>query len=297
MNSSSRPAEFPDRFQAFKKVLDRYMADRLQKVESLLHSRLGLEESFQIQKKSLWLDLILNTINALWAIPYLVIRKLMEVADKLGWEQGRLIFLKVPPSFPTGFQKQVETMIATEIFSLSPTAGNTVSLSREWGIDPALEATLTPEEKRKLFIGSEALIRQAIVEFCQKQNSITDLISSGGMVIIAQMAFGDRSLDLFGIGRRIASLWAKSEAESKFIFGRSLGKAFYSIAPPPPPTTGQVFLTTLVVLLALSLLSTAVGILSHPLQKKMGLRQKQMDNLVNVIGERLLVHFSKTIPQ
>jgi hypothetical protein len=112
-------------------------------------------------------------------------------------------------------------------------------------------------------------------------------------VILSERLFHDRSLDIFAIGRKVASLWAKNDAASHFVFGKSLGKAFYKVAAAPPPTTTQVVITTGVAILLLALFSTGVAILSHPLQKKLGFRQRQLENLIQTVNDKLLVELTR----
>lgn len=76
----------------------------------------------------------------------------------------------------------------------------------------------------------EKEIRAEVTLQCTKQHELTDLSTSAIIFYLAGKKFGDSSLDLFGIGKKIASLWAKDEAVSSFMFGKTLGEAYYNFA-------------------------------------------------------------------
>src|SRR4029078_11896199 len=93
-------------------------------------------------------------------------------------------------------------------------------------------------------LASGALSDEALIELTDIPCLVAEH-SAGRLVVLDTAAtvltlaagwlfFGDHSLGISGIGVLIAKNRAKEEAASTFIFGSSLGSAFYSVFPPVP---------------------------------------------------------------
>lgn len=295
----------PSKFEAhalLQAALDRYFEGRSSRIEGLLREQFNLKECFQVQKRYFAKDLARNPANALWAVPYFSIRKAVEISDKLGWATGSSFLSKIPQAFKTDFQKETERRLANGLFGLSlrATQDSSTDEDRPCELTQALEASglkskLSAQEWQQLLESAKAEVRSAISEYCLKQNGFTDLAASGGILITSQMLFKDRSLDIFSLGKKLAGRWAHKDAVEHFAFGKKLGHVFYKVAPTPGPTLTQILVTTGAVIALLALFSTAVTVLSHPLQRRLGLRQKQLEALLETVNGKLLVELSKDL--
>ena len=289
MSLTKQSAKIYNTLQEVQIAVDAYTESRKSRIEPFLKKHFDLKECFTIQKSHFAKDLFLNPINAILAIVFLSIRKAQEISEKLGW-QGAVVFLqKFPLAVRTDFQKHMEVLISEEIFGLSTDDNSASELTCE------LEKQAAIKEQFDLITLAEAETQAEIRAHFIKQNGFTDLFASFGILIIGKINFGDKSLDIFDIGKNFASRWAKSDAESHFVFGKNMGKEFYSLAKAPAPTTTQIIISTSVVILALALFSTLVSVLSYPLQKKLGFRKKQIELLVEAVGDRLLLKLSKQV--
>jgi hypothetical protein len=283
-------------------ALDRYFEGRSSRIEGLLREQFNLKECFQVQKRYFVKDLARNPVNALWAVPYFSIRKAVEASDKLGWAAGSSFLSKVPQAFKTDFQKETECRLANGLFGLSLRASSDPATDEDQACELtlALEASglkskVSAQEWPQLLENAKAEVRSAISEYCLKQNGFTDLTASGGLLITSQILFKDKSLDIFSLGKKLAGRWAHKDAVEHFAFGKKLGHVFYKMAPAPGPTLTQILITTGVVIALLALFSTAITVLSHPLQRKLGFRQKQLEALLETVNGKLLVELSKEL--
>ena len=127
-------------------------------------------------------------------------------------------------------------------------------------------------------------MRSLIIAICKTASEI--FFSSFGIVLAAQYFFGNKSLDIFGIGKSWAGHWSKQKAESHFILGRKIGHLFYKVAPPPPPPSNDVWFATAMAIGMLAVFSTVVSILSYPVQNTLGFQQTQLEKLRNSNGRR-----------
>lgn len=268
-----------------------YLNARREILELFINRHMGLKECIKVQKCHVLKDLVRNLLNALWAIPYLSIRKSLEVSEKLGWETARNLLPKIPPAIKTDFQKEMERLITVELLGLSQGEKTQSLLADSLGITTT---SVKQQEIEQLVFEVETDIRAEIADYCTKQNGTNDLVASGAILLVADFFFGDRSLDVFGLGRKFAGLWAKDVAASDFFLGETLGGVLYSIVPPDP-TSGQVFIATTVTLLLLALFSTVTGVFWFAMQKRLGIRKKQLDKLITSIEDKLFLKLAKII--
>lgn len=293
MRSSSIIAD--SQLLCLQRALDSYHLSRSEAVETILANHLTFSECAALQKRHFLKDLLLNPLNTLWAIPYLSFRKVMETCEKLGWLSKHSSFSKVPQNLKTDFQKEIEILFNANLFNLSASKSRTCQLTAAFEKESELKASMTPLEWQEFLEFAQTQVRRSVAEFCSKQNAFTDLVSSGVVLLFAHFSFGDNSLDIFKLSRNIARLWAKNDATNHFIFGKSLGHAFYSVAGAPPPTTAQIFITTVIGVSLLALLSTAAAFFSYPLQKAVGFQKKQLEDLVGSVSDKLLIELSKKL--
>jgi hypothetical protein len=249
--------------------VSRLINERKDSLDEFLKSHLTLRECVELQRKHILVDLALNPINAFWAIPALSIKKTFEVLDQLGWDNAKAYQQKVPLTIRTNYQKEIAQLVAQQVV----------------GITSAKDANKIDAQ----------LMREAqteITAYSLRQSAITDLTSSALTYLFATWVFKDGSLNAFGLGRKIAALWAKDDAASSFFLGKSLGNAFYSIAPPEP-STWQVVLATSLTLIGIGVISTAVAVVSIPLRRRLGLQKRSLSRLLDSIHDRWVLKLAK----
>ena len=257
-------------------IVDQYLRERKASISSFLKQHLGNEECMRIQKSHLLKDLIRNPINVFWAIPYFAIKKTLEVSEKMGFDRAKTFLSRIPRSLKTDYQKEIERLIMVELFELDQ-------------LEEKLDPVCAKDLKKTILQEIELEVGQ----YCTRQNELSDLLASGIIVLLSHLTFGDKSLDLFGLGSKIAGKWAYKKAASNFFLGESLGKSFYSYAPPEP-TDKHVFLFTSLVLIVFAVMTTLIGVLSFPTQKRFGVTARQLAHLVDLIDDRLLLALAKS---
>jgi hypothetical protein len=272
-------------------VLDTYINERNKIIPIYLKDHLVLSHCMKVQKKHIAKDFFRNPINVLWAIPYFSIRKFLEIAEKMGSDWAKTGLLKIPKALRTDYQKEIEQSILKEVFGVSNT--NPSPFELELARHPKLQ-NITPELFKKIVSLVENDIKAEVTLQCTKQQELTGLAASAAFIFLADKKFGSNSLDLFGIGKEIAAIWAKNKAVSNFVFGKNLGKAFYNFAPPVP-TSNQIMIATVASILIFSLLSSGIGVLSYPIQNKFGLCRKQLQSLIECTYDKLIVSVIKSL--
>lgn len=272
---------------AIDDCIEKFAAERKQHIAPFIEKHFSVSETIRIQKRHLPLDLLLSPVNALWSIPYLMLKKAVETSDKMGWPALNPLIDILPASFKTGYQKDIEKLIATEL------VGEDIlmdCLRKDAVLGPMLASGAVELNQRK--IRSEVL--KEIEKYTSSQAMINDICSSLLTLAAGWIYFGDKSLGVMGIGSKIARQMAREKASSNFFLGEKVGSVFYGVFPPAPTNT-QVVLATLAVGTLLTACSLVVSVLSDPARKRFGLHDKKLHALVDNLEERLFIALKKDL--
>lgn len=275
---------------ALEECIEQYVADCRARVDGFVEGHFSLQETVALQKQSLMSDLICYPVNALWAIPSLFLKKVIEVPVKLGWRSGTDLIGLLPGGMKTRYQKEVERLIAVELLEWPCTMG-----ARRASANGLIDRIRKHKQLGPL-LASDVLSDEAMREFSDVPRLIADHSSSRALVLdtaatvltlaAGWLFFGDHSLGIAGIGDQIARKRAKDRAASTFILGSSLGSAFYSVFPPKP-SFWQVVGATLLVGLFVTAMSLLVGLLSDPCLKRAGLQHARLHQLIDAVEDCL----------
>mgnify|MGYP001595501093 CR=1 FL=1 len=273
-----------------EECIEQYIAECRGRVDGFVDRHFSLQETIALQKQSLVSDLLCHPINALWAIPSLFVKKLIEIPVKVGWRSGADLITRLPRGLKTRYQREIERLIATELLEWPCTMGD-----RQASQNGLLDCIKQHEQVAPL-LASGALSDEALKDLSDIPHLIAEHAASRALVfdttatVLTLMAgwllFGDHSLGISGIGDQIARNRAKDRAASTFMFGTSLGSAFYSVFPPKP-SFWQVVGATLTVGLFVTAMSLLVGMLSDPCLKRVGLQHTQLTSLIDAVDDHL----------
>ncbi len=275
---------------ALEECIEQYIADCRNRVDGFVERHFSLKETIALQKQSLVSDLLCHPVNALWAIPYLFVKKLIEVTVKLGWRSGTDLITLVPTGLKTRYQREIEQLIAIELLDWPCTRGDRQAspsglleyMKRHKQVGPLLAAgAFSDEVLREL-----SDVPRLVAEHSAGRIVVLDTAATVLTLAAGWLFFGDHSLGISGIGSLIARNRAKEEAASTFMFGSSLGSAFYSVFPPNP-SFWQVTGATLIVGLSVTAMSLLVGLLSDPCLKRVGFQHTRLDVLIDAVEDCL----------
>lgn len=275
---------------ALEECIEQYIAECRSRVDGFVGRHFSLQETIALQKQSLVSDLLCHPVNALWAIPSLFLKKLTEIPVKLGWRSGADLIALLPTGIKTRYQIEIERLIATELLEWPCTMGNRQAstngllerIKQHQQVGPLLASGALPDEALK----DLSDIPHLIAEHSASRALVFDTTATVLTLMTGWLLFGDHSLGISGIGDQIARNRAKDRAASTFMFGSSLGSAFYSVFPPKP-SFWQVVGATLTVGLFVTAMSLLVGMLSDPWLKRMGFQHTQLHLLIDAVEDHL----------
>lgn len=275
---------------SLEECLEQYIADCRSRVDGFVERHFSLQETIALQKQSLVSDLLCHPVNALWAIPSLFLKNVIAIPVKLGWRSGADLITRVPTGLKTRYQREIERLIATELLEWPGTMGD------RWASTNGLLERIKQHKQVGPLLASGALSDEALRELSDIPHLIAAHSASRTLVLdttatvltlaTGWLFFGDHSLGISGIGDQIARNRAKDKATSTFLFGASLGSAFYSVFPPKP-SFWQVVGATLTVGLFVTTMSLLVGLLSDPCLKRVGFQHTQLNSLIDAVEDCL----------
>lgn len=283
---------------ALNEAIDDYCRSCRVRLVSFVQRHYSLSESIRLQRRSLFTDLLCYPLNALWAVPYLSLRKIVESLDTLGWGNATPLLSRVPSGIRTRYQREIDRLIGTELLAWA--SEWEIQYGRKNGLDAALRASSAlsgqfgAAELRQLMLVAAEEVHRAMEHHSSGRALVSDLAGSAGTVLAGWLLFKDRSLGLLGIGDRLARERAHEVAASHFFLGRGLGSAWYGMFPPEP-STSDVIWATLLVGAAVTCFCLLVVVLSDPLRKAMGLQQRKLGELIDEIELRLKGQMIKAV--
>ena len=189
-----------------EECIEQYIAGCRSRVDGFVQRHFSLQETIALQKQSLVSDLLCHPVNALWAIPSLFLKKLIEIPVKLGWRSGADLITLLPTGLKTRYQSEIERLIATELLEWPCTRGD-----RQASTNGLLDCIKQHKQVGSLrasgALSDEALrelsdIPRLIAEHSAGRAVVLDTTATVLTLVTGWLFFGDHALGISGIGSR-----------------------------------------------------------------------------------------------
>lgn len=276
-------------------AIKRYIASRHDRVAAFVDETYSLAGSVRLHRKAVGLDILRAPANVALAVPYLATRLGAAGLKRLGaggaarWLAARKIFLD------TDVARELTWRLHTRLLELPFDDGERRSdrdaLAEIMMTDPRLIAAFAriaglldrhradPEVRRRLteLLASYTGSRTAAAEV------VNNLLLAGtGAAALKELTPGALSL-----GPALAAAIAHQAAVAGFPLGAGLGGLWYSVFAAAPSAALVVGVTG--GLMAAAAATTAfAGIVSDPLLRQVGLHQRRLHHLIDVLGDELV---------
>lgn len=276
---------------AIEQTIARYSDERRERLPGFVVGHFEWRECAELQKKSLRSDLVRFPLNAVWAIPYLAVKTIVEFAEKLGFKKPSAWFDKLPSGFKTDFQHEIEWLIAVELFGqpygYRKRKSATDELRRALESHPDLEEMKARGEIEKI-LPSPKTLKKELDKYSAARTLISDSVASLMTLAMGHVFFGQGSLGATGLGEKFAASWANERATSNFFLGKSAGQVYYGLFPAKA-SSKEIFIATCMVFGILFVTSFIAGVLSEPARKKLGLQSAKLGAMIDEFESALVV--------
>ncbi|NOZ62741.1 MAG: hypothetical protein GXO74_13800 [Calditrichaeota bacterium] len=273
---------------SFQKAVNQYINSRLEKVPEFVSKHFSLRGALRLHKKAIGADLIKGPLNISWSLIYTILRGSGAVLHKFGEKKiSRLLREKLPPGFETRVQKEIVWLIYTELLELPFQQGRRESkkdaLLEIFFSQKAVAEMMTQALKPLKSKADDPNVRKALEknlrEYSTSRTAAADLAGTLITLSLGAAAFKKMTPGAMAAGSSLAAAIAQHAAVSNFFLGSTLGSVYYSIFPVSA-SLGLIAATTGSIMAAMAIVTSFAGIITDPLQAKLGIHQRRLRKFI-----------------
>jgi len=276
--------------------IDKYIISRKKKIPEFVKEYFSFKGALKLHRKALSSDLIKGPINISWALVYALLRVASALLKKTGEKKvSSFIRNKLPRGFETNVQKEVKWLIYTELLELPYE-----QKKRKSKKDALLEEILNQPEISALFYDDleqikiksknekfRSLLEKNLLEYSSSRTAAADLAGSIIALSVGATVFHKMTPGAMATGATLASAIAYHSAVSNFILGSTLGSIYYSLFPVSA-SAGLIIAVTGSIMAAMAVVTSFAGIVTDPIQAKLGIHQKRLLKFITVFKSELM---------
>lgn len=284
----------PDRALARAIVRDaarRYAAQRRAKVDEFVERQFSLAGALELNRRALGWDLARTPVNIALSGPDLARRLLARGAEKIGFDDLSRALATKPLVLETAVARELEYRLFTELLELpvrgeDGKASDNDAFAREIYGDPRI-ARLA-EEARGLGLAADARrdIETAINAYAATRIAAADLASGLVSASVGAIALHKLTPGALSLGPAAAHALIQHAALTSFPLGATIGGAWYGVFPVSAPVALSIAVTGGIAA-GLAVFSALSGVITDPIQNKLGLHRKRLLRLIDAVEAAL----------
>ena len=274
--------------------IEKYIHTRKSKVPAFVDRHFSFRGALRLHRKALGKDLYRTPLNVLWLAPLVTIKISSWLLHKAGADNVASRLNSLPKGFRTDVQNEINWLIYTELLEL-PYQQNTRTSTK----DVLLEAILQNNQLASLIDSYLSEIQQKsndpnfrdkleknLQEYAGSRSAAAEI--AGNLITLSSgyIAFHRSIPGVISGGSATAAAIAQKIAIAQFWLGPTLGAWYYGLFPAAA-STGLVIAATGVIMAGLGLIATFTGIVTDPLQARLGIHQQRLNKFIDALGNEL----------
>ena len=289
------PKEEVDRAEiAIDKAIQRYIESRKEKVPRFARENFSFPGALALHRKAIGSDIYKAPINVIWLPPYTALKASYALLKKVGLQKFSSGIERLPAGFSTDVQKELTWRIFTDLLEIPYVQGK-----RKANKDALFEEILNQPEISSFFIselskiysksknpGFRSALEKNLVEYSKSRTAASDLANSLISLSAGAAVFHKITPGALSAGGALAATFAQQTAISNFVFGPSLGALYYSVFPASA-SPALLMASTGAILAVLAVLSSFSGIITDPIQYKIGIHGRRLNRLIDSLEKEL----------
>ncbi len=295
MNGETLPRVRLDR-QLARAVVDdaarRYFASRRDRVKPFVDRHFSLTGAAAIHRKALGWDLARAPANLMLAVPHLAVRLAASWTRSLGPPRAAEFLKARKLLFETDVAREVEWLIMTEFLELPFGQGSRRSdkdaLADMILSDPRLAETfdeaLTEIGRRAGDGDFRRRLEDALATYGGTRAASADMATSLLSLATGAMALKQATPGMVSLGPALAAVIAHNAAVASFPLGAWAGGVWYGMFPVAA-TPALVASVTGGLLVVAAMAGAFAGLITDPLQRRLGLHRRRLIRLVAALEE------------
>ncbi len=280
---------------AFNRAVRNYIDARRKKVPEFVQTYFSFSGAVKINRKAFGKDLFKAPVNIAWALPYTAIQVTSGLLKKAGLKKIDKLMRKVPAGLKTSVQEEINSLIITRLLELPDGKHRGEDVT-----DALLAEILDQPEVKSLFQdqlalivsqsqqeGFRAALEKRLREYSLSRTAVSEL--AGNIIALATGAgiMGKITPGGISFGSVLAATIAQQSAISGFFMGPTLGGLYYGMFPASA-SMGLAVASTSSVLATLAIFSAFSGIITDPIQARLGIHEKRLNRLIDSLEKTLL---------
>ena len=279
---------------AVSKAIQEYIDSRKDKIPGFVKKHFSFPGALALNRKAIGSDLYKAPLNVIWLPPYTVLKASSALLKKVGFQRISSRIENMPMGFTTDVQKEVTWLIFTELLEIPYVQGkrksNKDTLLQIILDQPKISSFLATALSRIYSKSRDPEFRFALeknlLEYSKSRTAAADLAGSLISLSAGATMFHKMTPGALSAGGALAAAIAQQTAISNFVFGPTLGSLYYGVFPAST-SVALVTVSTGTILAALAILSSFSGIITDPIQYRLGIHGRRLDRLIDSIEKEL----------
>lgn len=273
----------------------RYTRGCESRINDFVRRHYSFRGSLGIHAHAVGWDVVRVPINIIWSLVNIVLALVGILAGLARLKKLKAWINKIPPGLKTDMDRQISWLVVTELLQLphehQGRRCEQDGLMEEITKEPSLRLLL--DKKLDVFValskqpGFEKRLKAKLGEYGATRTGSADLAGNAALLITSKVATGQAAFGTLGAGTAASAALAHSIAVSNFWLGSTIGSYYYALVPVTVSLRLLIAVTALIAVV-LALVSTFIGILTDPLQAKLGIHQRRLRKLIAAIEDDLL---------
>ena len=280
--------------KSVNKAIGSYINSRQQRIPEFVKTYFSFKGALKLHKKALSSDLYKGPLNIFWSLPNTGIKATSALLKKIGSKKIPYYLEKVPHGFETNVQKEVKWLIYTELLELpyfqkdrkSTKDALFAEILNQPDISDMFEEYFEEIKAKSKNPKFRAALEDNLMEYASSRTAAADLAGTIITLSVGASFFHKMTPGAMATGGTVAAAIAQQAAISNFVFGSTLGSLYYSIFPATA-SMGLIVASTGTIMAALSVVTSFAGIITDPVQVKLGIHQRRLKKFISYLESEL----------
>jgi hypothetical protein len=274
--------------------IGRYIAARRTRIEPFVERHFSLRGALRLHRHALGWDIAKAPVNLVLAVPQVGLKLAAAAAGATGAKGASARLGTCDILLKTRVAAEVEWLIATELLELPFSQGDRLAqrdaLAEEILSDPRVQQPVgdmlavigrrgdDPSFRRKL--------ESALAAYAGTRAAAADIAAGLVAAGVGAAALKQLTPGMITLGPAVATTMAQQAAIASFPLGAGLGSIWYGLFPAAA-SPGLVVGITGGLMSAAAALAAFAGVVADPIQKRLGLHQKRLHRLIDLLDAHL----------
>lgn len=297
------PVPLADAEGTWRRAVLRYTAERRAKAAGFARETYAWRGTLKLHGKAIGHDLWRAPANLAMGVPYIAARASAALARRLGFGDTAAWLERQRFFFATDLGREIEWRVMTQFLELpyaQPQPAGAPESLRVSHRDALAETLIAEAEVTPLLLGLQrtlaergrdpdfrAWMTQTLATYTGSRVAAADLTNALLAATAGGLAFHQLTPGALSLGPLLSQAIAAKLAAGTFPLGAGLGGLFFGTFPTAAPIVLTATVTGGLLGLA-ALLATFSGLLTDPVQQRLGLHRRRLVRLVDALERELL---------